>query len=239
MSPLIRLSNLEQFAAVNLNADLGDEGGPVIVPQCAQIVFKWVLDGGRSARNVLYGRYTGAFAGTPAQALAISNALSTGAAFTALRAVLASTTAFWGVSIRDVNTKFQPEIVPTFSGINGTGTGAALPNEVAACVTVRTALAGKQNRGRVFLPGFESGQLAAGNIIGPAAVTAINNWAATWTSAFAASGYTFVIGQKHRVAYTSPKTGVDYPDRPANSVQVVSAVLRDNHWDSQRRRGLK
>lgn len=237
-SHVVNLANFQQFTAINVLSDPGAIGGPVVIPQCAQIVLRWNLQDGKTAHNVLYGRYAGGFVGTVAQANGIMTALTSGAAWTALAATLHPATTFAGVDIRDVNTANQAIISSTNAVVPGTGTGTAQPNEVALCATLRTALAGKSNRGRIFITGFDSLQTSTANVVAAGCVTALSNWAATLLTAFAAQGYTLVIGQKARAAYTG-STGTFHPARPAGSVQVTSALCRDNHWDSQRRRGLR
>lgn len=238
MSPIIRLDQAQQFAAINVLSDPGAIGGPVIVPSCAQIVLGWALESGKTGRNVLYGRYTGAFAGSSAQATAIIQALTTGAAWTALQGFLATNTILSTVQIRDVNSAGNPFIPNTSGGGTGSSASPALPNEVAMAITMRTARTGPQNRGRMFVPGWATNALGAGNVLAGAGVTALGNWAGTISGALSAQGYVWVIGQRARAAYTG-STGTQHPARPANSVPITAAVVRDNHWDSQRRRGLK
>ena len=235
---VLNLANLQQFTAVNLLSDLGDLGGPVVVPQCTQVVINWSLSDGRLAHNVLYGRYSGAFAGTVAMADAIKTGLTSGAGWTSMASHMTVNNALASVSLRDVNTPNQPLITSTGAASPGTGTGSLLPDEAAICVTLRTALTGIQNRGRMYLPGWDSVTVGPGNTIGATTVTAINAWAATITGVLSGQGLVWVIGHKHRQAYTGI-TGTQHPDRPAGSVPITSAVVRDNHWDSQRRRGLR
>jgi hypothetical protein len=236
--PIVSLDRLQQFAAINLLLDPGAIGGPVHVPSCAQITLVWNQEDGKLAHNVLYGRYVGAFAGSVAQANAIKVGLSTGAAWTALATVLATTTELAAVHLRNVDVPSEPIIESTDPATPGTGVLSALPNEMAIVVTLRTAFSGRQFRGRMYLPGFTVDSLAVGNIIGPGTITAINGWASTITSVLSASGYTWVIGQKARQAYTG-STGTAHPARDAGSVDITSASVRDNHWDTMRRRGLK
>lgn len=236
--PILDISNFTQFTAINLLADGGAVGGPVIVPSAAQIVLNWSLEDGKIARNVLYGKYSGAFAGTQAQANGILTALATGAAWTALAAQLATTTILGGISIRDVNTANQPLIVSNTAGAGGTGAGESMPNEVAAVITFRTSLVGRGNRGRMFVPGWTTASTAAGNVMSVAAFNALQGWANTLAGALAGQGYTLALGQKHRIAYTSPK-GHPHADRPAFALPITQTVVRDNHWDTIRRRGLK
>ena len=208
------------------------------MPSCAQVVLNWVQDDGKSAHNVMYGRYTGAFAGTVAQANAITSALASGAQWSAMAAFMATTTGLTTVSLRDVNTPNNPVITATSGGSLGTSASPAMPNEVAIVGTLRTAKTGPQNRGRLYIPGFATNALGAGNVISAAVVTAVQNWLNTISAALSAQGYTWVIGQPHRIAYTGI-TGTQHPERLATSTPITSAIVRDNHWDTNRRRGLK
>lgn len=238
MARLINLANVQQFTAINLTLDPGDTGGPVVVPQCAQIVLIWGLADGRTGHNVLYGRYSGGFAGTVAQANGLVSALFGSSQFTALRADMHSTVTAAGVSIRDVNTPDQAIIPSNVGGAAGSSSGSALPSEVAVVITERTALTGRANRGRIFIPGWATTALGAGDTVAAPTVAALTAWAQTIPTAFAAQGYTLVIGHKARLAYIG-STGTSHPARPAGSVPVTSLTVRDNHWDSQRRRGLR
>jgi len=240
MPRYVNLANLQQFAAVNLTLDPGAVGGPVVIPSCAQIVLYWGLSNGVVAHNVLYGRYAGAFAGTPAQATAILTAMTSGATWTALAAFLAPTVALAGLHIRDVNTPDQAIILNgTPRSSPGTSAGTALPDEVAAVITMLTAKTGPSNRGRAYIPGWANNASGTGGVIAAGAVTALGNWATSnLLGALSANGYVPVIGQKARVAYTGV-TGTLHPARPAGSTTITSAVVKDNHWDTQRKRGLR
>ena len=237
-SRIVRLDSIQQFAAINVLSDPGAIPGPKQVPQCAQIVLRWTLAGGKTAHNVLYGRYAGAFTGSQSQANALFSALSTGAPAVALLARLTGPTLFAGVDLRDVNTLNQPLIQSNSAAVPGTATGAQIPDEAAICLTLRTAFVGPQFRGRMYLTGWDVTNVGTGNIIVPAAINAFQNWAATFPSIFSAQGYTWVLGQPARQAYTG-STGRAHPARAATSTAITSSIVRDNHWDSQRRRGLK
>lgn len=237
-SRIVPLDNFQQFAAVNLLSDPGHIAGPIVIPSCAQITINWANASGRGAHNVLYGRYSGAFAGNTAQANSIMTALSTGGAWTALAAFLATTTTLAGVSIRDVNTPNAPLITSTNAAVPGTSASPEMPDEVAAVITLRTSFTGPAYRGRMYVPGWATNALAAGNVIAAAAVTALNSWGGTIAGALAAGTYTWVLGQPARAQYTG-STGRVHPARAAQSTTIAQTVVRDNHWDTQRRRGLK
>lgn len=235
----INVSDLQQVTAVQLLSDPGQIPGSVVIPSCAQIVLQWTLEDGHLAHNVTYGRYSGAFSGTVAQANALLSALTTGSTWNAMATGLATTTTLSAVTIRDVNSPFQPLISSTGTGAPGTATGESLPNEVAIVSTLRTAQAGRSSRGRLYLPGWAVSVTAAGNVIASGFVNAVTNWTDGFRSIYPAQGYTWVLGQRERQAYTSPITGRQFPHRPAGSIPIIQALCKDNHWDTQRRRGLK
>lgn len=236
--PLVRLEQLQQFAVVNVLRDPGAIAGPRVVPNCAQISVQFALESGKVGHMVWTGRYTGTFAGTPAQATAIMTALTAGTPWSGLAAFLAAQTSLSAVTIRDINSPNQPIIASTGPAVPGTSASPSMPNEVALVVTLRTAKTGPQNRGRSYIPGWATNALGAGNVAAPAVMTALFAWTAVWQSALSNNGYQLVIGQPARAAYTG-STGRQHPARAATSEPVTALGPRDNHWDTQRRRGLK
>lgn len=236
--PLVRLENFQQFEAIDLRQDPGSIGGPRIVPSCAEIVLLFGLESGKQAHIILGGRYAGGFAGTSTQAGAIHTALSTGAQWTALAAFLATSTVFQGVTIRNIATADQPIIPSVTTTQAGSSASPALPSESAVVVTKRTAFTGQSGRGRAYIAGFATNALGAGNVVAAAAVTALQNWANGIGGALAAQGYTHVLLLPARKEYIGA-TGTLHPARNATSRDISSMTVRNNTWDSQRRRGLK
>jgi hypothetical protein len=238
MARLVNLANFTQFAAINLTADPGYDPSNRVIPNCAEIRLNWVQENGRPVHNVLHGSYSGTFNGSQAQANSILAALTSGANWTAMQTFLGLQTALTTVSIRNLGVAHSPYIDSLSGGASGTTTGTSLPNEVAAVITLRTASNGPQFRGRIYVPGFASNALGAGNTIAATAVTAIGNWGSIIAGALQAQGYIFGIAHFSRLAYTGVG-GAQHPARPAGLVPITSVVVRDNHWDTQRRRGLK
>ena len=238
MPRYVNLANLQQFAAVNLSSDPGAIGGPVVIPNCVQIVLTWTQASGKAAHNVTYGRSPGVPSPTVAQAQGIVAALTAGTAWTNYRGHVATTTSLASVTLRSVHSGEESIVSSTGGAVAGTNPSIALPNEMAICVTLRTAKSGPSNRGRVYLPGLGSDQVIAGNVVAPSLVNEAGIWVQGFKVAFSAQGYTWVIGQRARAAYTGA-TGTLHPARPAASEEVLTAVCRDDHWDSQRRRGLR
>lgn len=239
MTRVIRLDQLDQFAAVKIVSDPGEIGGPVVIPQAVQVTYVWALSGGKTGHCVLYGRYPGTFSMTSATATAALQALTTGAAWTALAAHIAPTVQLGSLFLRDVNEPDRPIIQATAGTAPGTSTGTALPDEVAVCITFQTGFAGPSGRGRIYIPGWATTALGTGNVVAAAAVTALGNWATTNIgNSFAAMSATHVLGLQARASYTGT-TGTVHPARAAMTRDVTARVVKDNHWDSQRRRGLR
>lgn len=238
MTRIVRLENLQQFTAINVLSDPGAIGGPVVIPQATQVILSWNQDDGKTANNVLVGRYSGAFALTVANADSVLTGLTSGAQWTALASHLSAATRLAKVSFRDINTPNQPLIQSIGAGAPGTDATGTLPNEVAFCLTLRSAFTGPQNRGRLFIPGWGLSAMAGGNTVAATSVTAAANWGSIIAGVLSSIGLIWCIGHPARQQYTG-STGTVHPARPAGTVPITTVVARDNHWDSQRRRGLK
>ena len=235
---LIRADQLQQLAAINLLFDPGAIGGPIIVPSAVQCHIVWTLTNGKTARNVLYGIVAAAFAPTPTIAEAIRAGLTTGANWTALAAFLSTTGSLSSVQLRDVRGANFPLVPSTGAAVPGTSASPALPDEVAACITLRTSRTGPGGRGRTYIPNFATNALGTGGVIAPTAVTAITGFANLISTVLTTNGLQWALGLPARAAYTG-STGTAHPARVATALPLTAAVCRDNHWDSQRRRGLK
>lgn len=239
--PYIDLSQYQQLAVINLVSDLGHIKGKEawILPDGIRVTLQWSLSSGNFAHCVLYGRAQTAFVPTVTVADAIFTGLTTGAGYGLLKGFMPSSAAFSKVILRDMRAIDQPDIESDMSAVPGTGTGAPLPDEVALAVTLRTAKVGQGNRGRFYLGAWGTTALGTGNEVADGAVTAAQSFANDIFSVFAAQSLPWVLGLPHRAAYTSPKTGAPIPERPAVCLTVTQHIVRDKHWDSQRRRGLK
>lgn len=133
-----------------------------------------------------------------------------------------------GITVTDLSTQTSPGIfVPAVPAITGDGTSPALPNNVALCVSFRTAFRGRSARGRNYVAGLQENQTTLSHIdagvadfftdaysqlIGPGAFVGGLQWGVLSR---------FVNGNERA-------TGLF---RPITSVTVV-----DNTLDSQRRR---
>jgi len=237
--PIVRLDMLQQFAAINLTADAGAVPGKKHVPSCVEVMLVWNLTDGKLARNVLAAQYSGGFVPTSAIADSILNTLIGGAGWTSLAAFMPTTSALTRIELRDINTVDQPIVPSVAAGAFGTSASPALPSENAVVITLRTALTGPGNRGRAYIPNWATNALGANDVVAAGAVTALQNWANTnLRNAMNSNGLIWSLALPDRVAYTG-STGTAHPARNAHTQPVTSQTVRDNHWDTVRRRGLK
>lgn len=236
---LVPLNNYPQVLAINPLADLGLDTGKKVIPNGVQFHIVWNLADGKQARQILGMSVGGSFNATAALAEQARAAITSGANWTAYATYIPTGVSLQAVQLRDLRTADMPLVPSTGAATPGTSASPAMPSEVALCLTLRTAKVGPGNRGRAYFCGFATNAIAAGDVAAAGLMTALNNWAGTISTAMQAIGGTWAVAQPHRLAYTSPITGTHFPERPAAMALTTSGTVRDNHWDSQRRRGLK
>lgn len=112
---------------------------------------------------------------------------------------------------------------PITGGV-GTGVGAGMPLQVAGCVTLRTALAGRRHRGRLYLPINNAGVLAS-HQTDSSHVDGITDDLATWFNHMNAGQVSG--GGEGGVCVISQVAGVATP---------VTLLTMDTKLDVQRRR---
>lgn len=145
------------------------------------------------------------------------------------------TTAFTGIRLRDINTPGNALISSSGAAANGSSaTNEALPRQIAACLTVRTAKAGKQFRGRMYFTGFSESANGADNHMAAATKTALDAFAAGFVTA--ANVANLVFGVCHRPTAFDENTGLPISPGLGFVTPAIQVVCRDNVWDSQRRR---
>jgi len=237
-SRVINLANLQTFTAINALADLGSIGGPVKIPDACKVMPVWTNGAGKSVRNVLYANCGPSTAITATLAEQVRAALVARSEFTALLAHIAPTVAFAAIELQDVRDVHLPVVRSSGTAVAGTSTGIELPDEVALVTTFRTNSIGPGHRGRMYQPGWASSALGAGNTATAAAVTALGNWSNAIAQVVGVQIGALSLGLQERQAYTG-STGTSHPHRDAHLEAISSIIVRDNHWDSQRRRGLK
>lgn len=144
-------------------------------------------------------------------------------------------TSFVGVGLRDINTAGQAEVASDSASVVGTApTGEALPRQIAAVLTVRTARAGKMFRGRMYWGGFAEQANGADNHMTAGFKTSIDAFAAGFLTAANVGGLSF--GVAHRPTAFDEITGLPITPGLGFITPAISVTCRDNVWDTQRRR---
>lgn len=216
--------------------DLGAIAGPVVIPGCCQVVLKWVTPSGRQALNVLHASVPGGFAATTAIANAIHTALSTGAAWDALKALMGTASAFEGVRLLDLRAANNAPVDSTSTSEAGTSAADPLSPATSLVITLRTARAGPGFRGRIYIPNWTVDAVTGLAEANAGAVAALQAWANTIPTAFSGSSISLAIAQPARAAYTG-SSGTAHLARAAATQLVTQLVVRNGFWDNQRRRG--
>jgi hypothetical protein len=237
-SRVVNLANFQTFQAINVLSDPGHIGGAIVIPNCVRVILRWSLTNGKTAHNVIAGQVGASFTPTAAIAEAIRAGLVAGSNWTSYAGFLASTTALAGVDIQDLRSTTATIVSSTGASTPGTSVSAAVPGEVSAVVTVKTNMRGPAGRGRIYLTGFATNGLGAGDLISGGLQGAISVFINNLSTAFTGQGITPGLAQPARNAYTG-STGTSHPARVASVVTPVTFAQRDQHWDTQRRRGLK
>jgi hypothetical protein len=216
--------------------DGGRIPGQIVIPNAVEVDLLWNIVPTKQVKNVLHGQVAGGFTATAAVAQAIYAAIIASGQWTSYKAFVNAGCQFAGVAIRDLRTAGMPLVQSTGAATPGTGAGLALPPGVSAVITLRTANAGRNFRGRAYLPGLDSTSLNAntGNF-SAAFQTAAQNFMTEVETALTASNITHAIANPARQQYTGKKNAV-HPARAAAIVPVTSLLMRSLVPFSQRRR---
>lgn len=101
----------------------------------------------------------------------------------------------------------------------GLAAATPLPYQLAACVSLRTAVNSRSGRGRIFVCGYNEAANTAAAKIASAVVTELQDAAANLMAA--------LVGVDHQLVVYS---------RTLDAANPVTTVIVDDRWDVQRRR---
>lgn len=195
---------------------------PLVVTNALLIRLVWNRGGVGSMVNVLGA--TGVGPSSVNQALANTIGANVKSLFTSstLSAAVHTSVTLEKVGVRSIGAVSQPEYLDAGAGVAGLATGDYLPPQICTVVTMRTALAGQEYRGRVYLGGFsESSNDATGQA---------NPGLATATVAFIDGLRTGQFGAALTLCIISRKLNIATP--------VTLVLSRSNVWETQRRRAI-
>lgn len=210
--------------------------GPVVIPNCAQVSITW-LQNSMVIMNVLHGNLTAAGPLNPNIAETIFSALKANAATTTWLTHVTTGMSLTGVRVKDLRAANNPTLLSTGVAVLGTGAGAAVPQDCALAVTLRTAFSGKGYVGRAYLGGLTVTDLADSRHWASGVQTPAINFMNAINSAMTASGLPWVLAQRQLAGNPDPAAPPSQQQpRPAGVVPITAANLTDLRVDSQRRR---
>lgn len=200
----------------------------LVVPGAGQLRLIWALGGQLYALNVMGVVNAGSVAITQALTNTIGTAIKSSFTSSGLVASIHSTVTLANIGLRDIRTANTAEFLDTGGAVAGTMTGDLLPPQIALCITLRTAQAGRSFRGRSYIPGFGEGQNTAAGV----------SQGASGAVAFITAIKANLISSGLDLGVLSRPAPDSSPPRAGFITTVTSVVARDLVWDTQRRRAV-
>lgn len=222
--------------------DPGHIPGPVFIPNVVAVRLHWTLANLKVAYNVMHASYLTPPTFTQAQLNSMFDSIKGLYDSTGIDDDQDTQTFLTKLGLRDMRESPTPgsgfaEVVSNTGSVHGSATGGEpMPAQIALVVSLKTNLSRQANRGRVYIPGWNSG---ANEATGKAKDTVLVNaveWITAIQTVLNANGLKLCIAQPARAAYTSDRSGVSYPARPAGHQDVTQIVCLDKVWDTQRLR---
>jgi hypothetical protein len=195
---------------------------PLVIANAVLVRLIWQRGGTDWAINVLGA--TGLGPTSVNQALANTIGAAIKGYFTSSNYVAACGTgvSLSKIGVRSIGAASQPEFLDSGLAVPGTAAGNLLPPQIAICVTLSTALAGKEYRGRVYLGGpTVAANDANGQMMGSTQTAAV---------AFIEAIRAGQFGAALTMAILSRKLSVPTP--------VTLVRSRNLIWETQRRRAI-
>lgn len=217
-----------------------------IIPNCVEVRLLWIY-GGQGAVNVLHAQAPGGYVVNQTTANALGSSIK-GTAWSPFASSQSTQTSLVRVGLRDKRTVGAPEFLDQGAAVVGTETGDALPPQVAACITLRTAGSGKSFRGRVYVGGGGEADNAGAGIMTTGFQTAAVNWITAIQAAMTAAGLTLAVATRaaelativkttfHADGSETVKTLSREVAKAANTYPVTIIQSRNQGWETQRRR---
>jgi hypothetical protein len=141
------------------------------------------------------------------------------------------------VHIRDMTIPTNPVFIGTGTALAGTGAPPAVAPENAVVLTENVTMRGRGLKGRMYLGGWANTADAGNGVISSAASTAASGFGTALFNAITGAGLTPCVAQVPRQQYQG-LTGTVHAARTQGHPPVSNYTLRNNEWDTQRRRGL-
>jgi len=197
------------------------------------VTVRWSVEG-TEVMNTLGIAGTASTPPTAAKAAALDAAFK--AAFTggAIATMYRASTALISVGVRSYHIDNQPEVSDPGAAVGGTGTEDTLSPSLGAVVTVRTALAGKSFRGRIFVTGLTELANGGTGTMTQAASNAVQAMIDGWVAALGGQGWQLAVVSRPRPLKIVPEIRIEARD--GGVTPMTSTEIRSLKWGSQRGR---
>lgn len=194
----------------------------LVIPNAVLIRLVWSGSLGGTPVNVIGARKTGATIVNQALADQVSTVIKANFTSSGYAGFVQTTQQLVSVGVRDLSQANNPEYIGAGAAVAGTqAAGKSLPPQVAMCITLRTAKAGKSYRGRVYLPKWGDTALESSGFIQPTASTAGVAFMNENKTDLPAAGLTLAVVSRKTVSFED----------------VTLVQSRDALWDTIRGRG--
>lgn len=208
---------------------------PPPIPNCIQVRLIYTTPSKANIMNVIHGFSSAQGPLNPNVADTMFTAMVGSGDWPLWLQSLPVDTTFVGFDIRDMRMPNSPLLQHSFTAIPGTAATGPLPPQTCIVLTLRTANAGAQFRGRIFCGALATVNSDATGHISTVGMAAPTHYVSAIGSGFAAIGWQLGLAQRFLPA--RPGHGnVTLPERPAACVPVTATIVRDNIFDTQRRR---
>lgn len=197
----------------------------LIIPNTVMVRLLWQTATHRPV-NVLGALKTGTVTVNQALTNTVGTAIKSAFTSSGHAAVVGTGVSLLNVGLRDLSQANLAEFVDSGAAVPGTATGDLLPPQLALVSTLRTALAGKSYRGRVYLMGYTETSSDANGQASVAARTAATTFLNAINTALQASAMQLAVMSRPNAA--TGKVGF--------STAVTTVQMRDAIFDTQRRR---
>lgn len=209
--------------------------GPVVIPNCAEIVIEWVANE-VTFSNVLHSQLVPTGPIDPNVAESIFSGIKAAGSTTAWLAQVHPETRLTKVIVKDLRAANNPGYESTGISTPGTATGTPLSQGTAMCITLRTARSGRGFVGRVYLGGLASGvEETSRNFLSTACNLGVQFVTGVQSVITPLLGSPVLAQRALDPDPDNPNPAMTQP-RAANTVPIVLVNFADTRIDSQRKR---
>jgi hypothetical protein len=216
--------------------DAGRIGGPAPVPLGVEMRLRFQLANQKIATCTLHAQNQGSFLASGTMANTLFDAFKTSWQSN-LASLMASTTLFIGILLRQMDDPQSPEYASTTTQVAGSGGATAMPQDVALVLTEDLLARGRGAKGRIYVPGWSTVADAGTGQATTAARDALTAWGTGLSTAMQTNGILHAVAKPARREYIGT-SGTVHAERQATTILCSAYICKNTEWDTQRRRGV-